>query len=256
MSLFMFLRDNLPTAMWGYYPARNTKHEVTDLERKKVKKILEPFNHYFLNEEIIETCFVCLLRALKAKNERLHFEYEKSLNLRKAPLEDLELEKLVKKFTDRNDLKDPFSIDELENVEFKFKSKDKIILKGYFADFLFEMLFRYYDSLDVNIMGHKDTSLSLNGILYLKSRYNEEISNKKKKSKRNYKKKYTSDEYHEMTVKSICKELHNFLKINTQIIPKGSQTSTNELKLISDFISLSKLENIDSIEVLRNWITR
>lgn len=251
MSLFMFIVKNLPSAIEGYYHQKDPDQELTGSEISKLKGLLSPYRdeNLFKDDQIVEYCFFCLFRSIKVKLKKYSHSYQFEKTFLESEIPVKEINKIIDNFTNPKK-----NLDKLDLVEFHFRNSGKVKLSGFYTDFLFQMMFSYFDKLKPTDEGIAGKDLELSGLMYFKSKY--EDANKYRAGKRGYKKRMTYDEYHNAKLKGICKELHQFLKKFSYLIPKGKTTSNRELNLIKDFIELTKFHKFDYIETLRSYIVR
>lgn len=254
-SLFDIIREDLPTAIGGYYAPKDKKLDLSNGERKGLEKLLTPYKESQKITPLVEYALVALFRALKKEAGNLYRFYERNRSWRESDFPDKQIEELMRLFTERDLLKKPMGNDELKRVEFHFKSNKKVTLSGNYTDFLFEMIFNYLKNVSYMdcVQGSK-VNLAVSGILYFNSKHKARIENKSKK--RVYMKKYTYNEFQNEYTKSLCKELHAFFKKYTVLSPKGTILSKDELTLISGFLDLVKLDWGYDFNGLRNWIIR
>ncbi len=244
---FDIIAQTLPFAINGYYVTKEKAWaELNENEKNGLKKILKPYieQGYFQDDDLVKACFTCLFRAIKIWVRNSEIEHKQQKQYLEENFQSTEILDLIGMFKAK----------EFQMAEFFSVKGEKIRLNGIGATQLLEKLFYYFEEFepDENTWYGRDANhfaLSL-----IKDYYNRDLANKAKK--RHYKKKVDFDEYHRRAVVAICKQLHKFLVNYSSLVPKGNKTSNDELRLIIDFLKLTKLKELDDLATLRRLIDR
>lgn len=224
----------------------NVWEDLNEIEKNGLKKILKP--HFDKNQiedhDLVEYCLTCLFRAIKiwittsGNKYKVKKPYFEGVGLQAKEIKDL-IELLRAK--------------ELKKAEFYLKNDKKITFKGY-SLYLLEVFFIHFEKFKWNKRNLYTKDKFVFALNELKGYYDAGLS--QIAEKRQYKKKMDFDEFHRVTVRNICKQLHIFLVKYSSLVPKGNKTSNDELRLIIDFLKLTKLEKFDDLGTLRSLIVR
>jgi hypothetical protein len=248
LNHFFVIAETLPFALSGYYSTgEKAWANLSATEKNGLRKILKAHigKSHFEDDDLVEYCLTCLFRAIKIWVKDSSSIYNDTEQYQKDTVQSKEIKLLIEMLWENK----------FQKAHFYTLNGKKVTLQGVSSTFLLQSLFFYFESLERPAEEAVNRgSLTLSIIFQLKMLYQADLE--KKANKRAYNKKVTYDEFYRNNVKAICKQLHKFLVKYSSLVPDGKLTTNEELRLISDFIRLTKLDNFENLESLRSFILR